>query len=160
GTAGSIAYSQASVPWMIQSASVFGLWSITFLLTLTSSLLALMLRRPRTSRVLAGVALILFGANVLFGVYRLSGAPPADKIHVAMIDSDALGPSATSNDGVTALSVVNSYLTAARSAIKNGATVIVMPEKMAVIEPAWRQATISLLRDAADENKVTIIAGF
>ena len=47
GTAGSFAYSQAGVPQMIQSASLFGLASITFLLTLNSSLLAMAFRRPQ-----------------------------------------------------------------------------------------------------------------
>lgn len=160
GTAGSFAYSLAGVPEMIQSASLFGLWAVTFLLTLNSSLLALALRRPHRSRVLAGAALVLFGANVLFGVYRVNADPGSEKVNVALIASDALYRASVSSDGVTALATINAYATAAQGAIKNGAQVIVMPEKIAIIEPAWREDALSLLRGLADNKKVTIIAGF
>ncbi len=160
GTAGSFAYSQGGVPEMIQTVSLFGLWSITFLLTLNASLLAMALRRPGQSRALAGVALVLFGANVLFGVYRVNADTSTETVRVAMIANDALLHQSVSSDGVTALAVISNYVTAAQNAIRNGAQVVVMPEKIAVIEPAWREDAFNLLRGAADVRKVTIIAGF
>jgi apolipoprotein N-acyltransferase len=35
-----------------------------------------------------------------------------------------------------------------------------MPEKLAVIEPAWRYDTLATLQQVADSGKVTIVAGF
>jgi apolipoprotein N-acyltransferase len=145
---------------MIQLASVFGLAAITFLLALNSSLLAMALRtRGKPVRILAGMALVLFGANVLFGLSRL-GDQPAEKVRVVMLNSDALNDAAFSNDGTTALRTVNAYVAAAYNAVKNGARIVVMPEKLAVIEPAWRYDTLALLQQAADRGKVTIVAGF
>ena len=160
GTAGSFAYSQAGVPEMMQGASLFGLWIITFLLMLNSSLLAMALWRPAHSRLLAGLALVIFGANVMFGVYRLNAEATGETVHVALVANDALYRQSVSNDGVTALAVIQNYITASQTAIKNGAQVIVFPEKIAIIEPAWRQDALQLLRDAADTSKVTFIAGF
>jgi len=159
GTAGSFAYSQAGVPQMIQSASLFGLASITFLLMLNSSLLAMAFRRPQHSPLLTGVAIALFGLNALFGMYRLD-EPPSQRIRVAMIDSDALNDAAFSSEFGTALHTVNAYVASAYTAIKDGAQVVVMPEKMAVLEQAWRDEALAPLVQAANANKVTIIAGF
>jgi apolipoprotein N-acyltransferase len=160
GTAGAFAYSQAGVPEMVQLASVFGIPVITFLLMLNSSLLAMALRKTgKPTRVLAGVALLLFGGNILFGLVRLQ-SEPGEAVRVAMLNSDALGDAALSNDGTTALRTVHAYATAAAGAARNGVSIIVMSEKIAVVEPAWRYDTFAALQQAADRGKVTIVAGF
>jgi apolipoprotein N-acyltransferase len=160
GTAGAFAYSQAGVPEMIQLASVFGLPVITFLLMLNSSLLAMALRQTgKPTRILAGLALVLFGANVLFGVVRLNDEPGA-KLRVVMLNSDALNAQSTSSDGVVALRLVSAYVSAVQGAIKDGVQVIVLSEKLAVIEPAWRYDAFAAFQQIADQRKVTIVAGF
>lgn len=160
GTAGSLAYSQAGVPAMIQMASVFGLAGVTFFLTLNSSLLAMALRRTgRETRILAGSALLLFGAYTLFGVIRLQDTP-GEKVRVAMIDSDALNAAAVSTEGNTPVETVKAYLSSASSVLRSGAKIVVLPEKIAVIEPAWRNEIFSLLQEAASRAKATIVVGF
>ena len=47
GSFGSLAYSQVSAPALIQGASVFGLWWVSFMICAVASLLALALRQPR-----------------------------------------------------------------------------------------------------------------
>jgi apolipoprotein N-acyltransferase len=160
GTAGAFAYSQAGVPEMTQLASVFGLPVITFLLMLNASLLAMALRQTgKPTRMLAGLALVLFGANILFGVVRLNDEP-GQKVRVAMLNSDALNEQSFSSDGVTALRVVNAYASAAHGVVKDGVQVVVLSEKIAVIEPAWRYDAFAALQQVADQRKVTIVAGF
>lgn len=50
GTYGSFAYNQVFAPILIQSASLFGLWSVTFLICLCSNAIALLLREPHAVR--------------------------------------------------------------------------------------------------------------
>jgi apolipoprotein N-acyltransferase len=75
GTAPSPSYSQVGAPYLIQGASVFGLWIVTFLIGLVSAGFALSLR---TRRALPGVlAIAAFAANAGFGVWRMAEASPA-----------------------------------------------------------------------------------
>ena len=55
---------------------------------------------------------------------------------------------------------MNAYIASAYTAIKDGAQVVVMPEKMAVLDQAWRDEAIAPLAQAANAQKVTIVAGF
>src|SRR5215831_5588746 len=68
GTAPSPAYSQVGAPFLIQGASVLGLWIVTFLLGLVPAGIAMSLRRREFAP--ATLAVIAFAANAGFGEWR------------------------------------------------------------------------------------------
>jgi apolipoprotein N-acyltransferase len=78
-TWGSFAYTQASFPIVLQIASLFGLWIVSFVVALAAPALALIIerRRMRSWREVS-VALCAIVATVVFGVVRLAvfSAPP------------------------------------------------------------------------------------
>ncbi len=158
GTYGSWAYSQVGQPLLIQSASVFGLWSISFLIAAVASLFALASRRR--SLALAAGAAILLGANIAFGAARLS-APLAPAVEVAVAARDDDGYSDRGQDHIEiAQATVKAEAAEARVLAAKGARYIVFPEKAAMVRPAWRDRLYAPLALAADETGSVIITGF
>jgi apolipoprotein N-acyltransferase len=89
GTFGSLAYSQVSAPFLIQSASLFGLYAVTFLICLFANTLAMAMRMRRETAVVIGIGFAICAANVVFGLVRLA-QPPAQTVRVAaLVDETA-----------------------------------------------------------------------
>ncbi len=94
------AYTQISAPFLIQGASVFGLWIVTFVLAFVSAGIAMSLR---TRKLLpAALALTLFAANAGFGVWRIDSAAATPVTRVGMAANDALLRSMSSKPGMAA----------------------------------------------------------
>lgn len=72
GTAFSPSYSQVGMPVLIQSASVFGLWIVTFLLGIFAAGIAATLATGRLAPAIVAVILVL--ANLGYGGWRLERA--------------------------------------------------------------------------------------
>lgn len=155
GTAASPAYSQVGQPMLIQSASLLGLWSITFLLGFVAAGLALALRTKAV--VPAALALGIFALNAGYGAWRIDAAPTAPKMRVGLIADDALGRAAFADDRKTAMATIAAYARAAH-AIK-GVSLIVLPEHFAILRDAWRDEAGRTLQDAADATGAVVIAG-
>lgn len=153
GTAASPAYSQVGMPLLIQSASLFGLWSITFLLGFVAAGLALALR---TKTVLpAALAAGMFAANLAFGAWHIVDTAP--KIRVGLIANDTIADAAFADDKATALATIAGYARAARALGKQ--TIIVLPEHFAILRDSWREEARKLLQGAADATGAVIVAG-
>jgi apolipoprotein N-acyltransferase len=58
------------------------------------------------------------------------------------------------------LTAVDAYAAAAHSLATQGATLIVLPEKLAILEAPWRDTAIERLSSAARDTKTTIVVGF
>ncbi len=159
GSFGSPAYSQIGAPFLTQSASLFGLWSVTFLICLFASALALVLRKGRPAWAAGAVALILCGANVAYGVAKLN-EPQGASVRVGLAADDAIIPYSWDDKAQSALAAATNYAGAARVLAKQGASVIVLPEKFAVLRAKWRDETQAPLANAARETGATIVAGF
>lgn len=85
GTFGSFAYTQASVPVVVQGASLAGLWAVSFEVGLAAPALAALLRRRPDPRP-AAVVLFVIAAALTFGQLRLADAPvDSDAVQVAAI---------------------------------------------------------------------------
>ena len=154
-TYGSLSYSQVPAPVLIQSASLFGLWSVTFLLCLVAAALALVLRRGRRATSVGVAVAILFAANAVFGIVRLS-SPSGRTERVGAAADDAIefgGPQDA------AISVAQRYADMARSLAAKGAQTVVLPEKIAVLRPQWRDeaAPFALV---ASQTGSRIVVGF
>jgi apolipoprotein N-acyltransferase len=152
GTAASPAYSQVGMPLLIQGASVFGLWVITFLLGFVASGLALALRTRTVWP--AALAAGVFALNAGYGalVIRDTG----EKERVGLIADDTIAGKAFARDRKNALDVIGGYAQAARTL---DAPLIVMPEHVAILDDTWREDASKLLQDVADKKNATLVIG-
>jgi len=158
GTAPSPAYSQIAAPYLIQGASVFGLWIITFLLGLIPAGIAMGLQKR--SPMPAVVAIMLFALNAGFGALRISYADETRPVRVGLAADDALGAASFQANAKAALDAVGQYTAVARELSRQGAALVVLPEKVAVLQSAWRADAISVLKATARASGATIVIGF
>ncbi len=156
GTLFSPATSQAGIPILIQSAALAGAWTITFLLGAVAACLALAFRKRNALYVLPAVG--LFTVNLAFGALHMQQTQGAEH-HVVLIDSDALAEASAIDRRDIALGAVLAYAAEIRLRAR-GADLVVLPERIAVLRPAWRETAIAYLRAAAFGSGATIIAGF
>ena len=121
GSYGSLAYSQMSAPLLIQSASLFGMYSITFLICLFANALAMALHRSLRSRRLLALGLGICALAVVFGWARLS-RPQPDGVPVgAFVDASAMLTAYNSDSLDSAVNVSTAYANAIRQAADRGA---------------------------------------
>ena len=154
GAAASPAYAQLSLPWMVQIASVFGLWGITFVVALFAAAAAMAIATRQ--RVFALLAVGVVTLNLGFGVWRIETAPETPLVPVAAGANDALVPLRFKDDAVSAQKVVDAYAAAGRQLA--GAALIVFPERVAVLKPEW-----AVLHDrlrAAAQHSGALVIGF
>jgi apolipoprotein N-acyltransferase len=149
------AAAEVAAPMLIQTASLVSYLGITFLLGFVAAGIALTLR-TRTA-LPAMLAVVAFTANAGFGYVRMS-APPDGHINVALLDSDTRVGAINRDDGKGTLETVDAYT--AEMAKFKGVGLIVAPESMARVTPAWRDETLGRLTVAADKANATIVAGF
>lgn len=157
GTAANIAYSQVPAPMLIQSASLFGLWGIAFLIAFVPASIALALRRRKILPAALGVG--LFALNAAYGAYALA-QPPGPALRVGLVDSDKLGPAAFADDGAVALATIDAYDDQALKLAKDNVRLVVYPEKLAVVEQPWSALAEAKLAATAKALDATLVAGF
>jgi apolipoprotein N-acyltransferase len=158
GTALSPAYSQVAAPWLIQSSALFGVWSITFLLGVVSAGLAAAWAHKQLTYL--AFAAVLFLANAGYGALRVMTAPRSAEVQVGLIADDRFVDAAFAEDAASAVAVVQRHDEVSRDLARRGASIIVWPEKIAVLSTPWRSQVLTSLQRLADETRATIIAGF
>lgn len=154
GNWGSIGYSQYEFPVALQMAALLGTGGITFVVSLVASALAMALafgaRAPRVRG--AGVAAAMVACAALgYGALRLQAAPPPPAAGqgpgrttfglVAIDDGIGLQATATYTEPIW-----HQYEQHVAALARQGASVIVLPEKVAVMSPA--QAALAQARFA------------
>lgn len=164
GTYGSLSYSQADVPAILQLASVTGLWGISFLLSLVPAALAIAWRH-RQERKIAETVLVLgalpLGLTLVFGVVRLARPTPANHVRVGLAVSDVeAGRHLAAQDPVEGLSVVRAYADRAAILAKRGAQYVVLPEKFVGVTPEYADRARAIFSEVARDGHVTIVVGF
>jgi apolipoprotein N-acyltransferase len=155
GSYGSFAYSQVPAPLLIQSASLLGLWSITFALCLFANAAALLWRYGRRGVVMSGIIAAVLLCDLAFGVVRLA-APGGPPVAVGLVTDDAMPFAQTAAQASLAST---RYAALARDAAGRGATTVVLPEKTAMLEPAWSDV-LDTYRRAARSAGSRLIVGF
>lgn len=158
GAATSPAYSQVAAIELIQSASVFGLWAVTFAIGFVAAGIAMAAARKSVASAL--FAILVFGLNAGYGVWRLDAVPHGEDVVVGLAADDSLGGAGFANDAPSALKAVDAYAAVSRDLAARGATLIVLPEKFAVLSPAWRDEALGRLQDVARKTGATVVAGF
>jgi apolipoprotein N-acyltransferase len=157
GSVSTPAASEVGAPLFIQSASLFGFPAVTFLLGLVASGIALSVRNR--DPVPVALAFALFAVNAAYGYLRMSAL--ADRnIRVALIDSnDAMGP-IRRDDRTKALANIDAYVAQIEKLRDAHVDLIVLPENIAMVAPAWRGDAQARLAAAANHVHATLVAGF
>jgi apolipoprotein N-acyltransferase len=159
GSYGSLAYSQVSAPLLIQSASLFGMYSITFLICLFANALAMALHPSlRSSRLLA-LGLSICALAVVFGWARLSRPQPGGVTVGAFVDEGAVLTTYRSDTLVSAVEVSTAYANAIRQAADQGVQFAVTSEGGIEARREWRDAILAPLLAVTQQTGVQIIAG-
>ena len=150
GTFSNLGYSQMDFLPVLQVSSLVGIWGISFCLFLLPATIAAVLSRQgsaRERRSLAIVVAAFLAAGFAYGAWRLISTPVAQ--HSVNVGLMATGTGTTfPHDDASALELLDTYSAKAVSLAAQGAQVIVLPEKIAVVsDPATRQ--VDALYEAA-----------
>jgi apolipoprotein N-acyltransferase len=159
GSYGSLAYSQMSAPVLIQSASLFGMYSVTFLICLFANTLAMALHRALRSGLVIALGMGLCALDVGYGWVRLSQPPEPAVTVAAFVDESAQLQSYRHDMLEAAVAVSTAYANAIRDAATRGARFAVTPEGGIVSRQEWRTATLAPLQAVAQQTGVQIVAG-
>ena len=160
GTAGSFAYTQERFLPILQTAALTGPWGISFLLLLFPTAIAttLYLRRrnlPHATFVLAS-SLTVIAAAILFGALRLAAPTPQQTIKVALLDTDTI---IFAEQPTTMQNLATAYTAHAETLARQGAKIVVMPEKTGLLLTANAPAIDPILQSVADRTGATLILG-
>ncbi|MDR3797743.1 MAG: nitrilase-related carbon-nitrogen hydrolase [Terracidiphilus sp.] len=160
GNWGSLAYSQGDNLPVLQIASLFGVSGVLFLVTLVPSTVAVAVAYGRSLRrgwIAYALTSLLLVASLAYGYARLhqpvTGA--ATTFGIVSIDNP-IGPHASA---AYASNIRSGYDSLVRSLASQGAQIVVLPEKIAVLVPAnvsnWQQHFSAL----ALQNRVWLEVG-
>jgi len=160
GTAGSLAYTQVGFLPILQVASLTGPWGITFLLLLFPSAIAtgLYLRRRRLKQatlVVGSVLAVLAGA-ILFGAIRLAAPISQQTIKVGLLDTDSVE---FADEAPAMLRLVERYAEQAEKLARQGAKIVVMPEKTGLLLDRDVNTIDSTLQSVANRTGATLVIG-
>jgi apolipoprotein N-acyltransferase len=150
------AIAEVFAPVLAQSASLVGAWGITFLLGFVPAGIAASLR-TRTA-LPAGVAVAVFVANAAFGYLRM--APPSETVRTALINTDAMQRAVDSNNEADTRNVIDAYVRAIRALKDDKVRLIVLPEKIEMVQAAWQGEAKRKLAEAAAGRGAVLVAGF
>ncbi|HEU5350055.1 MAG TPA: nitrilase-related carbon-nitrogen hydrolase [Terracidiphilus sp.] len=163
GTAGSLSYTQLHFLPVLQLASVTGPWGITFVVLLFSTTLATAWHLRRTARRqavrIAAAGLGALAVVLLFGVVRLAEPAVRNPVKVGLLTSDISANDSTAPAGADATRIFQDYAAAARQLIAQGAQVIVLPEKLAVVANANPREAGQVFQPIADQTGATFVVG-
>jgi apolipoprotein N-acyltransferase len=161
GTAGSLAYTQERFLPMLQIAALTGPWGITFLLLLFPSAIAagLFLRHRNRSQAISLVAsmLAVVAIALLFGVVRLARSNEAPQnIAVGLLDTDTV---AFAEKAPQMQQLIKSYAEHAEQLARQGAQIVVMPEKTGLLLDQDATIVDPILQSVADRTGATLVIG-
>jgi apolipoprotein N-acyltransferase len=160
GTYGSLAYSTLAAPVLVQSASLFGMYAITFLICLFANTVAMALRPTRDTAAAIGLGVAICAANVAFGVVRLA-RPQPDTVRVAaIVDATAVSDAWRAKSLSADIEVAEIYARDIRLAAQEGAKFVVTSEGDMPLIPAQQTAIVAPLVAASRDTGAQIVAGF
>lgn len=155
---GSLAYSQAGFLPAVQVLALTGVAGLVFLLSLVPSVLALaVVRGWRAARIPAACTLVLVAASFAYGWQRVAApAPPAEELVGLAVIDDFMGPRtpAAYNERIWA-----QYERHVATLAGQGARIVLLPEKIAVLAPIDAHLIERRLSALARKNGVWLAAG-
>lgn len=157
GSVATPATAEVGMPVLAQSASLVGLWGITFSAWPR-------LRRDRTCRSDTQRTCGGDRGRCLRRQCRVRpdphvGAPDAS-IRVALVNTDAMQRAVFSDNERDTAETVDAYAREIRALRGKGVKLVVLPEKLAIARAAWQPTLKAKLADAAREAGAVLVAGF
>ena len=162
GNWGSLAYSQADNVAVLQVAALAGVPGLLFLLCLAPSVLALLLAGGRTYALAAGVTVLLLAAAFAGGAWRVHGvsasseSAPGESLAGLVAIDDFIGPA---TPPVRAQAIWDQYARHVEELAGQGARLVLLPEKIAVLAPAQADAVQQRFQALARSTDVWITVG-
>jgi apolipoprotein N-acyltransferase len=163
GTAGSIAYSQSNFLPVVQVACVTGILGISFLVTLFPSAIAVGSNfRFKKMRGSLGIAFVLIFISIIFGIIRLnSGSSNQAGLTAGLAVLDEKFHTETDHpDTANEIRTANLYAADITRLARQGAQVVVLPEKIVSTIPATETTIKNIFLNAAMSNHVAVVAGY
>jgi len=160
GNWGSLAYSQGDNLPILQIVSLFGVSGVLFLVTLVPSALAIAIAYGRTlgrGWLVYALTALLLAASLMYGYARLRQPITGARTTFGLVSiDDPIGPHASA---AYASRILAGYDNLVQALAAQGAQIVVLPEKIAVLLPAnaldWQHHFSSLAR----QNHVWIEVG-
>ncbi|QYG09343.1 carbon-nitrogen hydrolase family protein [Janthinobacterium sp. PAMC25594] len=138
GNWGSLAYSQTDNLAVLQVAALAGVPGLLFLLCLLPSALALLLAGGRAYAPAAGAAVLLLAVAFAAGAWRVHDAPAAGGPLAGLVAiDDFIGPA---TPPARAQAIWDQYARHVARLAGQGARLVLLPEKIAVLAPAQADA--------------------
>jgi len=161
GTFPNMGYTQMGFLPVLQVTSLVGIWGVSFCLFLVPATMAAVLSRqgsaPERTRLATAVAVFL-AAVVGYGCWRLIATPtPEHSVRVALMATGVDTP--FPHDDGSALALLRDYSDKARSLAAQGAQVIVLPEKIALVSDQGTREIDALYAAASARAKASVIVG-
>jgi apolipoprotein N-acyltransferase len=147
-------------PVLIQSASLFGMYAVTFVMAVFANTVAMALRFKRDTAAAIGVGAAICAANFVFGFIRLAQPQPDTLRVAAIVDETAVADSWRAHSPAADREVTATYAQEVRLAARRGARLVVTPEGGMASIPDARSAIVAPLVAASRDTGVQIIAGF
>ena len=161
GTFPNLGYTQMDFLPVLQVTSVAGIWGITFCLFLLPATISAVLNRQGTvwqKTRLAMAAGVFLALVIGWGSWRVRLTPaPEHSVRVGLMGTgvDTTFP----HDDATALRLLEDYAEKTASLAAQGAQVIVLPEKIALISDQGVGQVDALYAATAARTKATIVVG-
>ena len=160
GTAGSLAYTQERFLPILQVASLTGPWGITFLLLLFPSVVVsgfhLRRRRLPQAMLVVGSAFAVLAGALLFGIIRLAAPNSQQNIKVGLLDTDTV---VFADKALEMQELIKSYAEQAQRLIRQGAKIVLMPEKTGLLLGRNAKIVDPVLQSVADRTGATLVIG-
>lgn len=156
GATSSPSAAEIGAPVFIQTASLVGFAGVTFLLGAVAAGIATSLRSKSPAP--AAIAIALFAANTAFGAIRMS-APPGGTLRVALIESDDAVGKTQQDDKAVTLKAFDAYAAQIEKLHGQNVKLIVLPEDIGWVGPAWRGDVRTTLAKAATVADAMLVAG-
>lgn len=163
GTAFDLAYTQLQFLPFLQLASLTGPWGMSFLLLWPSACLAVFLHLRKQDPRRAYAVICVAGASLLavlgWGTARLMSSQPGPTLTVGLIASDIRGTTDLAPPGPPAAALLSDYAQQARQLAARGASLVVIPEKVAVAREEDEASYNALFQPLADAHQATVVVG-
>lgn len=162
GSGAELGFTQANDLPLVQLASLTGVVGVSFVVSLAPALVATVLAlrqrgRPWLGPAVAGTALI--AAVFTFGAVRLASSPDVATVRVGVAVSDEHIERFRTERADEALEVIDAYAHRADALAARGAQVVVLPEKLVGVTPAFASSVDDRLTALAREKRIWLVAG-
>jgi apolipoprotein N-acyltransferase len=162
GFGAEIGFGQVDVLPLAQLASLTGVVGVGFVVSFAPALAATVLALRERSRPVAWVASVglgLIAAIFAWGALRLRAPPLAASVRVGVAVSDEGIPLFRTESRDEAVEAVDAYLRRIGELARRGAQVVVLPEKLVGVTPAYASEVQQKFSRAAAAGGVWLVAG-